>query len=110
MRLTIRTAAIATMGVAALGLGTSPALAHDGDGGGYGGVRAASYINPDNGMATENPDVADDSSCARPDQRDRQQLSDRGATNRNVHNDACFLDRKGQEKNGPASFQSSGVG
>ena len=114
MRLAIRTAAIATMGVAALGLGTSPALAHGDDGsrygGGYDGVRAASYINPDNGMPTENPDVEDDSSCARPDQEDRQQLSDPGKTNRNVHNDACFLDRKGQKKNGPASFQSSGVG
>ena len=115
MRLAIRTAVIATMGVAALGLGTSPALAHGGDGGsygggGYGGVRAASYINPDNGMPTENPDVEDNSSCARPDQKDRQQLSDPGKTNRNVHNDACFLDGKGQKKNGPASFQSSGVG
>ena len=115
MRLAIRTAVIATMGVAALGLGTSSALAHGGDGGsygggGYGGVRAASYINPDNGMPTDNPDVEDDSSCARPDQKDRQQLSDPGKTNRNVHNDACFLDRKGQKKNGPASFQSSGVG
>ncbi len=115
MRLAIRTAVIATMGVATLGLGTSPALAHGGDGGnygggGYGGVRAASYINPDNGMPTENPDVEDDSSCAEPDQKDRQQLSDPGKTNRNVHNDACFLDGKGQKKNGPASFQSSGAG
>ncbi len=77
---------------------------------GYGGVRAASYINPDNGMPTDNPDVEDDSSCAEPDQKDRQRLSDPGKTNRNVHNDACFLDGKGREKNGPASFQSSGVG
>src|ERR687893_120725 len=107
MRLPIRTAAIVTMGGSTLGLGASPALAH---GGGSDGVRAASYINPDNGMPTENPDVEDDSSCARPDQKDRQQLSDRGAANRNVHNDACFLDGKGQKKNGPASFQSSGVG
>ncbi|MGY1680282.1 hypothetical protein [Geodermatophilus sp. SYSU D01176] len=107
MRLAIRTAAIVSLGVATLGLGTSPALAH---GGGYDGVRAASYTNPDNGMPSENPDVRDDSSCARPDQKDRQQLSDRGTTNRNLHNDACFLDRTGQKRNGPASFQSSGVG
>ena len=110
MRLAIRTAAIATMGVATLGLSTSPALAHGDGGGRYDGVRAASYINPDNGMPTENPDVRDNSSCARPDQKDRQQLSDPGQTNRNVHNDACFLDGKGQKKNGPASFQSSGAG
>ncbi len=113
MRLAIRTALIATMGATTLGLGAFPALAHGGDGGynggGYDGVRAASYINPDNGMPTENPDVEDDSSCARPDQKDRQQLSGPGK-DRNVHNDACFLDRKGQKVNGPASFQSSGVG
>jgi hypothetical protein len=114
MRLAIRTAVIATMGAATLGLSAFPALAHGDDGGryggGYGGVRAASYINPDNGMPTENPDVRDDSSCARPDQKDRQRLSDPGQTNRNVHNDACFLDGKGQKVNGPASFQSSGAG
>ena len=61
-------------------------------------------------MPTENPDVRDDSSCAEPDQNDPQRLSDRGQVNRNVHHDACLLDGKGQEKNGPASFQSSGVG
>ena len=58
MRLAIRTALIATMGATTLGLGAFPALAHGGGGyddggrygGGYHGVRAASYINPDNGM------------------------------------------------------------
>lgn len=126
MRLAFRTAAIATLSVAAMGLGSPLAFAH-GDGGGssgdrgsYGtshdrgngrdGVRAASYINPDTGAATENPDVDRWSSCTSPDQRDRQRLSDPGTANRNVHNDACFLDRRGQKVNGPASFQSSGVG
>ncbi|MGH8906722.1 MAG: hypothetical protein ACRD0K_09440 [Egibacteraceae bacterium] len=72
--------------------------------------RAASYINPDTGLATANPDVDPDSSCAKPDQSDRQRFSDAGAVNRNVHNDACFLDDKGMKLDGPASFDSSGVG
>ncbi len=125
MRVAIRTATIATLSIAAMGLGTPLALAHGGGGssggsGNYGvsedrgngrdGVRAASYINPDTGAATENPDVNRGSSCANPDQHDRQKLSNPGTANRNVHNDACFLDRKGQKVNGPASFQSSGVG
>src|SRR4028119_1150088 len=153
MRLAYRTAAIATLSIAAMGLGTPLALAHgDGgrsnSGGSYGasydrgngrdGVRAASYINPDTGAATANPrldpaspspntdptarapappraapappGVAPASSCANPDPRDRQRLSDPGTANRNVHNDACFLDRNGKKVNGPASFQSSGVG
>ncbi|SFT35730.1 hypothetical protein SAMN05660657_00383 [Geodermatophilus amargosae] len=126
MRLAFRTAAIATLSITAMGLGSPLALAH-GDGGGtsggggsYGashdrgsgrdGVRAASYINRDTGAATENPDVDRGSSCANPDHRDQQRLSDPGTANRNVHNDACFLDDRGQKVNGPASFQSSGVG
>ena len=126
MRLAIRTGAIATLSIAAMGLGTPLALAHGGDGGdtssggsygasydrgdGRDGVRAASYINRDTGAATENPDVNRGSSCANPDQRDQQRLSDPGTANRNVHNDACFLDGRSQKVNGPASFQSSGVG
>ncbi|SHN78482.1 hypothetical protein SAMN05660350_02622 [Geodermatophilus obscurus] len=126
MRLAIRTGAIATLSIAAMGLGTPLAFAHGdeggsaGGGGGYGAsddrsdgrgdVRAASYINPDTGAATENPDVKRNSSCADPDQRDKQRLSDAGTVNRNVHNDACFLDDEGKKVNGPASFQSSGVG
>ncbi|WP_448642367.1 hypothetical protein [Geodermatophilus sp. URMC 63] len=125
MRLAFRTGAIATLSIAAMGLGTPPALAHGGEGGstsggsygasydrgdGRDGVRAASYINRDTGAATENPDVNRGSSCADPDQYDQQRLSDPGTANRNVHNDACFLDRQGQKVNGPASFQSSGIG
>ncbi len=110
MRLAIRTGAIATLGIAAIGLGATPALAWSGDGGYDRGVRAASYINPDVGMPTENPDVNRNSSCYAPDQWDQQQLSDPGMANRNVHNDACFLDGKGKKVNGPASFQSFGVG
>lgn len=82
------------------------------DYGGYrdGRVQAASYINPDTGAATANTDVDPQSSCYRPDQRDNQALSTPGTTNRNVHNDACFLNDRGEKVNGPASFQSSGVG
>ena len=84
-----------------------------GDGGswrGYGGVRAASYINPDTGAATANPDVDPDSSCLRPDQYDRQALSPAGTTTKNVHNDACFLNDRNEKVDGPASFQSTGFG
>ena len=96
------------------------AAAHDDDGDrdgdGWGGHdrdrggRAVSYINPDTGTATANPDVNPNSSCFSPDQSDTQRLSDPGTANRNVHNDACFLDDRGNKVNGPASFQSFGVG
>lgn len=72
--------------------------------------RAVSYINPDTGAATANPDVNANSSCFAPDQYDAQRLSDAGTVNRNVHNDACFLDYRGNKLDGPASFQSYGVG
>ncbi|MEO7573868.1 MAG: hypothetical protein ABIX10_15680 [Acidimicrobiales bacterium] len=72
--------------------------------------QASSYINPDTGAATANPDVDPGSSCFAPDQYDRQAFSPAGTTTRNVHNDACFLGRDGQKLDGPASFESSGVG
>lgn len=71
---------------------------------------AVSYINPDTGAATENPDVDPNSDCFNPDQYDDQRLSDSGTANRNVHNDACFLDDRGDKVDGLASFQSFGVG
>ena len=44
--------------------------------GGYGSMgRASSYINPDTGAATANPDVDPGSNCENPDQRDRQAFS-----------------------------------
>lgn len=84
-------------------------------------ARAVAYINPDVGSATFNADVNDNSSCDRPDQRDSQQLSDAGTTNRNVHIDACFFGSRGGEAasgpdrnttkvDGEASFESSGAG
>lgn len=78
--------------------------------GDYRGVEAASYINPDTGAATANPDVDPQSNCFRRDQRDNQALSPAGTATNNVHNDACFLDDRGNKVNGPASFQSRGVG
>ncbi len=119
-RLTIAAAAATLL----LGLAGAPASAHGDDqgdntwngqrwSGSYDGGqrgRASSYINPDVGMPTFNPDVTPGSNCYRPDQSDKQQFSTAGTTNRNVHNDACFLDRNGNKLNGPATFQSSGVG
>ncbi|MEJ7762745.1 MAG: hypothetical protein WKF80_08120 [Thermomicrobiales bacterium] len=72
--------------------------------------RAVSYINPDIGAATENRDVNRNSSRFAPDQYDNQQFSDPGTADRNVHNDACFLDHRGNKVDGPASFQSFGAG
>jgi len=121
-----RTTVLACVSIGALALGTTTALAHDGggwddggwnDGGGWndedserGGFRAASYINGDAGA---NPDVDPRSSCFNPDQFDRQRISTRASGNpgnRNVHNDACFLDKNNEKADGPASFQSFGVG
>ena len=115
MRFSTRSGVMASIIVATVGLSAPMAVAYDGGGfggwyGGNGVVRAASYINPDTGAATANPDVDLNSSCYNPDQRDDQRLSDPGTTNRNVHNDACFLDDRGNKVNGPASFQSFGVG
>ena len=80
---------------------------------------AVSYINPDTGAAAANPDVNQNSSCFSPDRYDMQRISDSGTVNRYVHNDACFFGSwsgswsygSGQQKvDGPASFDSSGVG
>ncbi len=71
--------------------------------------RASSYINPDTGAATANPDVNANSSCFDPDQYDQQAFSPPGTATKSLHNDACFLD-DGVKVDGPASFQSKGVG
>lgn len=95
----------------ALSLAVLAACEGDSTGSNRGPV-AASYINPDLGAATANPDVAANSECETPDQEDTQRLSDAGAANRNVHNDAClFTDRAMTTKlDGPATFESSGAG
>ena len=95
------------------GLASGAGAGYDGGGGGGGGGsygQASSYINPDTGTATANPDVNPNSSCFMPDQYDQQQFSPAGTATKNVHNDACFLDRNGDKIDGPASFESRGVG
>lgn len=82
--------------------------------------KAVSYINPDKGGATANPDVNPNSSCFSPDRSDTQQLSPAGTASNNVHNDACFFGESSRSSywggssstivDGPASFQSTGVG
>jgi len=86
----------------------------DGSYDGYGAstLDAVSYINGDAGA---NADVDPLSSCFRPDQYDMQAFSDpaiAGPGNKNVHNDACFLDGRGNKvgKNIGASFQARGTG
>lgn len=71
---------------------------------------ASSYINPDTGAATENSNVAADSSCESPDQDDTQAVSPAGETTSNVHNDACLFDDLGLDVDAQVSFDSSGVG
>ncbi len=78
---------------------------------------AVSYINPDTGAATANPDVNPNSSCNSPDRDDNQMVSPAGSTANNVHNDACLFsgggygNRSGQQRfDGPVSWDSSGVG
>ncbi len=100
--------AAATMSLLAI----PAAYAHDsgGDGDRGDGLRARSYINSDMGA---NRSVDPNSSCRNRDQADRQRLSSRASGDpgdRNVHNDACFLDKNGVKSDGPASFQSFGVG
>jgi len=78
---------------------------------GRGEVRyAVSYINPDTGAATANPDVDPNSECTSPDQTDTQKLSPAGTRTNNVHNDACLFDKRGNDVDAPVSWESYGVG
>lgn len=70
----------------------------------------ASYINPDTGMATENPDVDPGSECETPDQSDSQAVGDEAAGTGNVHNDACLFDARGGDVDAQVAFESDGVG
>lgn len=113
------------LGVLALSLmaATVASASHNYDGGSYDGGRdndgdtprkAVSYINPDTGAATANPDVDPNSNCDSPERDDNQMRSAPGSTANNVHNDACFF--KGystgtkSDVDGPATFDSSGQG
>ena len=97
------------LAVAALAAGTVAASAGSAVGA-HGPARASSYINRDTGMATENSDVSIPSNCASPDSADLQALSPAGTTTRNVHNDACLFAADGSVADGPATFESFGVG
>ncbi len=70
----------------------------------------ASYINPDTGMATENPDVDPGSECETPDQADTQVVGDESTGAGNVHNDACLFDAAGGDVDAQVAWDSSGVG
>ena len=112
MRLTSKTLIVAAVGAMSV-LSATGASAY-GSYGSYGSnnVKTVSYINGDAG---KNADVNANSSCFNPDQYDMQQFSDAATGNpgnRNVHNDACFLDGNGNKvgKNIGATFQASGTG
>lgn len=72
--------------------------------------RAVAYINRDTGAVTENSNVTQGSSCETPDRKDRQELSDEGQSNRNVHVDACLFDTNNDAFDGTVTFQSRGRG
>ena len=79
-----------TLGASALTLGLV-AVAGPASGAHTTPVRATAYVRADAGLATFNPDVNPNSSCATPDYDDVQALSNPGATNNNVHVDACLF-------------------
>lgn len=87
-----------------LGLASSSAL------GAGAPAQAVAYVNPDTGAATQNGNVDPKSDCEAPDQRDRQRLSAEGASERNVHVDACLTDAQGQAFDGTVTFASRGAG
>lgn len=72
--------------------------------------RPIAYINPDKGMATENPNVAASSECETPVQSDTQPLGDEASGAGNVHVDACLFDASDMRVDMQAAFTVSGVG
>lgn len=98
------TLALAGVGLLmALAIPGGPVAAQEGP------LTPASYINPDTGKPTENPDVDPNSECETPDQADDQPLVVDPKTD-NVHNDACLFDASGARVDTQATFESSGVG
>ncbi len=69
-----------------------------------------SYINPDKGMPTANPDVDQGSSCESPDQSDSQPVGEESSGSGNLHNDACLFDASGNDMDAQVAFESSGAG
>jgi hypothetical protein len=75
---------------------------------------AVSYINPDTGKPTANPDVDPNSGCGdeageAPDKDDTQAVVTDPMTD-NVHTDACVFDDAGERIDVQVAFQVSGVG
>ena len=115
MRITRKPFLVIALSAGMLASTATGALAYGSYGsyGSYGeNFRAVSYINNDRGTPTNNVDVADNSSCATPDRYDMQAYSTTGTANRNVHNDACFLDGGGNKvgRGIGATYESRGVG
>ncbi|MBC7680398.1 MAG: hypothetical protein H7233_15635 [Pseudorhodobacter sp.] len=114
MRITRKPLLVVALSAGMLATSATGALAYGSYGGYNGGdnFKAASYINNDRGTATNNVDVNDNSSCFAPDQYDMQKFSDAGTANRNVHNDACFLDSNGNKvgRGIGATYEARGVG
>ena len=111
MRLIAKTLIVAAFGSMSLVTVATGANAYHGYGDGD-RLKTVSYINGDAG---KNADVAPNSSCFSPDQYDMQAFSSVASGNpgnNNVHNDACFLDDRGNKvgKNIGATFQASGTG
>ena len=110
---TLTVTALSAVALAAGATGASASHSYGGwSGGSYDQLRPVSYINGDAG---KNADVDPRSSCYNPDQYDKQKFSTVASGNpgdRNVHNDACFLDGNGNKagKNIGATFRSSGTG
>ena len=118
MRLSSKTLLVAALSAGSVAASATGAFAYgsygsyDGGGSYGGGIKPVSYINGDAG---KNADVDPNSSCYRPDQYDMQMFSSAASGNpgdRNVHNDACFLDDRGNKvgKNIGATFVASGTG
>jgi len=72
--------------------------------------RPVAYVNPDKGMATENPNVTANSECETPTQSDTQPLGNEGDGTGNVHVDACLFDDSGMRVDTQAAFTVSGTG
>jgi hypothetical protein len=74
------------------------------------GERPSAYVNPDKGMATENPDVAESSECETPVRSDTQPLGNEADGKGNVHVDACLFGAGDERVDTQAAFTVSGVG
>lgn len=94
--------------VAAIAAAALTVLGGAGAAGAQTATRATSYINPDTGKPTANPDVDSGSGCAAPDRDDTQPVGNVASGLNNVHNDACLFDAGGQRIDVQAAFEVTG--